>query len=138
VGPHHGDGEDNAQDAKAEVLDRTGRFGARGAIDLIGSQAVKERGNGMVAYSARFGHRQTSVAWTNLRAIQKMASSTRRWSRAGLPPSGPADTTKSSKKEHSSSVSSPRINADLHARDQRGITPAAVWESPSRRFVHAT
>lgn len=60
-----------------------------------------------------------------VRAIQKMASSTRRWSRAGLPPSGLADTTKGSKKDHSSSVSRPRINADLHYRDQRGITPQA-------------
>jgi hypothetical protein len=42
------------------------------------------------------------------------------------------------KKDHSSSVSSPRINADLHARDQLGITPAPGWESPYRRFVHAT
>jgi hypothetical protein len=41
---------------------------------------------------------------------------------------------KGSKKDHSSSVSSPRINADLHARDQLGFTPAAGWESPDRRL----
>jgi hypothetical protein len=67
-----------------------------------------------------------------------MASSTRLWSRAGLPPSGLADTTKGSKKNHSSSVSNPRINADLHARDQRGITSASGWESHRDRFVHAS
>jgi hypothetical protein len=65
-----------------------------------------------------------------VRAIQKMASSTRRWSRAGRPPSRPVDTTKGSKKDHSSSVSRPRINADLHGRDQPGITPSANRESP--------
>jgi hypothetical protein len=69
-----------------------------------------------------------------VRAIQKMASGTRRWSRAGLPPSGLADTTKGSKKHHSSSVSRPRINADLHARDQLGITYGLGWESPRRQF----
>ncbi|GGG39135.1 hypothetical protein GCM10010964_28400 [Caldovatus sediminis] len=65
-----------------------------------------------------------------MRAIQKLASSTRRRSRGGLPPSGLADTTKGSKKDHSSSVRRPRINADLHARDQLGITSAPGWESP--------
>mgnify|MGYP003589839735 CR=1 FL=1 len=50
---------------------------------------------------------------------------------------GLADTTKGSKKDHSSSVSSPRINADLHTEDQRGITPAPAWESPACQFVHA-
>lgn len=64
-----------------------------------------------------------------VRAIQKMASSIRPWWRAGLPPSGLADTTKGSKKDPPSSVSSPRSNADLHARAQLGITPPAGCES---------
>ena len=56
----------------------------------------------------------------------------------GLPQSGLAETTKGSKKHHSLSVSSPRINADLHARNQPGITPEPGWEFPGGRFVHAT
>ena len=73
-----------------------------------------------------------------VRAVQKMASSTRWWLRAGLPPSGLADAKKGSKKDHSSSVSRPRINADFHARDQPGSTPASGREAPLRRLVHAT
>jgi hypothetical protein len=60
-----------------------------------------------------------------------MASSTRLLSRAGLPPSGLANNTKGLQKDHFWSVSSPRGDADLHARDQCGTTPATDWEHPN-------
>lgn len=74
----------------------------------------------------------------SVRAIQKVAPSSSRWPRAGLPPSGLADTMKGAKEDHSASVRNPRINADLHAGDQPCITPASRWESPFCRFVRGT
>lgn len=69
-----------------------------------------------------------------VRPIRKMASSTRRWLRASLPPRPQAGSTKGPKKDHSSSVSSPRINADLRARDRRGISSASGWDSHTFRL----
>jgi len=46
-----------------------------------------------------------------VRAIQRMASRIRLWSRGGRPPDGPASTIKGSKHAHFSFVSKPRINA---------------------------
>ncbi|MXP66101.1 IS3 family transposase, partial [Roseomonas sp. M0104] len=73
-----------------------------------------------------------------VRAIQQMASSTRRWPRADLPPSELAETAKGTKTDHASSVTSPRINANLHARDQRRITSMSGWKAASRQFVPAS
>jgi len=67
-----------------------------------------------------------------VRAIQKMASSVRRWSRGGRPRSGPASVTKGSKNVHSASLNRPRITADLLHEDQRRITPHRVGGIPPR------
>src|SRR6185437_5613789 len=72
-----------------------------------------------------------------VRVIQKMASSVRRWSRAGRPCNGPLSVTNGSKNAHSSSLSRPRITADLPHEDQRRITPRRVGGIPLVHFVHA-
>ena len=72
-----------------------------------------------------------------VRAIRKMASRSRRGSRASWPLRG-RRTTKGSKKDHSSSVRKPRIKADRHARDRLGLTSAPSWDCLGRQFVQAT
>jgi transposase len=72
-----------------------------------------------------------------VRAIQKMASNVRRWSRGGRPRSGPLSVTNGSKNAHSLSLSRPRITADRPQEDQRRITPRRVGGIPRGRFVHA-
>lgn len=72
-----------------------------------------------------------------VRAIQKMASSTRRWLAGGRPPAAPGSARNGLKNLHSSSLISPRINADLHSRSQSRITSYRVGGIPLMQFVHA-
>ena len=72
-----------------------------------------------------------------VRVIQKMASNVRPWLRGGRPRSGPVSVTNGSKNAHSSSLSRPRITADLPHEDQCRITPRRVTGIPLVRFVHA-
>jgi hypothetical protein len=72
-----------------------------------------------------------------VRAIQNTASSTRRWSRGGRPPEQPRLATNGRKNFHSSSLSKPRITADLPPEDQLRITSHRVGGIPLDQFVHA-
>ena len=73
-----------------------------------------------------------------VRMIQKIASSTRRWSCGGRPRSGPPSITNGAKNAHSSSLINPRTTADLLHEDQLQITPRRVGGIPLMRFVHAS
>lgn len=75
-----------------------------------------------------------------VRAIQKIVSSTRRWSAAGRPPAAPGSARNGLKNPHSSSLINPRTNPDLRSRSQRritshrvvGIPPCGLSTLPSR------
>ena len=73
-----------------------------------------------------------------VRAIQKIASSTRRWSYGGRPPAAPGSARNGLKNAHSSSLINPRTNPDLRSRSQCRITShRVVGIPPPTRFVHA-
>jgi hypothetical protein len=76
------------------------------------------------SYAGRSRHRAP------VRAIQKIASSTRRWSVGGRPPTAPGSARNGLKNPHSSSCINPRTNADLHPRSQRRITSHRVVGMP--------
>jgi len=74
---------------------------------------------------------------TPVRAAQKIASSTRRWSCGDRPRGGPVSVTNGSKNPRSSSLRRTRITADLAHENQLRIIPVRAEGIPLLRFVHA-
>jgi hypothetical protein len=75
-----------------------------------------------------------------VRVIQKVASSTRRWSIGGRPPRAPLSFTKGPKNAHSSTARRPRITTGLPhhqpGRDRSpGRVPPLLHQQPMRRRV---